>query len=174
MTTELHPTDGPIHAWFGLSYSNYQVIPRTFMQSMPIEWQERMVTCLEELRDAFEHQPQPEVYEVHAATEHIVNEMTDSQLYAAGIEVENDDPDGFPGPETRWHRPSDGSEVDGHERVLLRCADPVPHYNRGRTYLEPCPDHAPRPPMTDAERADHDASMTRLQAALRPKPATRH
>lgn len=136
MIQPTHPTDGPIHDWFSLSYSNYQVLPRTLMQSMPLAWQQRMVACLHELAAAYAHLPQAEAYEVHAATEHILNEMTESQLYAAGIEVEGDDECG-PTAETRYHRREDGAELDGHHRVLLRTADPVPHYNRGRTYLPP-------------------------------------
>lgn len=38
-----------IHTWFGLTYSNYLVLPRTMLQSMPTEWQRRFVACLEEL-----------------------------------------------------------------------------------------------------------------------------
>lgn len=130
-----HPTNGPVHEWFGLSYSNYQVLPRTLMQSMPIGWQERMVACLTELRDAFEHVPQAEVYEVQAATEHIVEDMAPSQLTAAGITadytVHPGNPDGAP----TYHR--DGEELDAQARVLLPTVDPVPHYGRGRTYIEP-------------------------------------
>lgn len=134
-TVPLHPTDGPIHTWFGLSYCNYQVLPRTLMQSMPIGWQERMVACLEELHDAFQHVPQAEVYDVTAATEHIVNEMDPADLYRAGIVIEdNDETGGF-----RYHRTEDGAELDGTERLLLPASDPVPHYNRGRTYIEPRP-----------------------------------
>lgn len=67
-----------------------QVLHRTLLQSMPEEWQERFVACLEELRGAFR--------------------------YLNG-------PDEF--------------------AVLIRDArgrfakDPIPHYDRGRTYLEP-------------------------------------
>jgi hypothetical protein len=131
-----NPTDGPIHEWFSLSYCNYQVLHRTLMQSMPIEWQERMAACLTELQAAFEHVDQPQGFKVEAATEHIVWEMTESQMYAAGVLVEGDGPDG-PGPETRYHSAHDGREVDPHERVMLPVADPVPHYDRGRTYIEP-------------------------------------
>lgn len=126
-----NPTDGPIHTWFGLSYCNYQVLPRTLMQSMPTAWQERMVACLEELHDAFQHVPQAEVYDVIASTEHIVDEMSPAELERAGIDV--DDPDGAP----RYHLRRDGTELEGQDRVLLPAADPVPHYNRGRTYIEP-------------------------------------
>jgi hypothetical protein len=150
--TEIHPTDGPIQDWFGLSYGNYQVLPRTLMQSMPIEWQERMVACLEELHDAFQHVPQAEVYDVTAATELTVGDMTAPQLELAGIDrdwyrgetpparltddelgewqAEHENPDG-----PTYSR--NGMELDPHERVLLPTADPVPHYNRGRTYIEP-------------------------------------
>ncbi|MFF8910584.1 hypothetical protein [Streptomyces olivaceoviridis] len=146
-----HPTDGPIHEWFSLSYSNYQVLHRSLMQSMPLDWQQRMVACLNELRDAFEHIEQPEAFKVEAATEHIVNEMTEAQLEEAGIEDHwYDEPvpeDLSPFDLAEWkaehEKPEptyydrDGNEVDPHSRVLLPAADPVPHYNRGRTYIEP-------------------------------------
>jgi hypothetical protein len=144
-------TNGPIHQWFSLSYSNYLVLPRTLLQSMPAEFQERMVACLEELYGAFSHIPQAEVYDVHAATEHIVREMTEAELKRAGIDADwyggetppkELDAQGLAewraqyetdGPE--YHR--DGRELDPDERVLLPATDPVPHYNRGRTYIAP-------------------------------------
>lgn len=126
-----------IHLHFSLSYANYLVLPRTLLQSMPDVWQARFVAMLDELREAFRHVPQAEAYKVEAAKEYIVEEMTNAQLYAAGIEVENDDTDYGPGPETTYHCTQDGREVDRHERVLLPVADPVPHYNRGRTRIEP-------------------------------------
>ena len=147
-----HDTHGPIHEWFSLTYCNYQVLPRTLMQSMPIEWQERMVACLNEMQDAFQHVPQAEVYDVHAATEHIVNEMTDAELKQAGIEADWYNGAVFPNDVAtqeefdewrakhktdapRYYR--DGQELDPGERVLIPAGDPVPHYNRGRTYIEP-------------------------------------
>ena len=47
--------DGPVHEWFELSYANYLVLPRSLMQAMPLEWQERMTQCLREMRAACEH-----------------------------------------------------------------------------------------------------------------------
>lgn len=38
-----------IHTYFGLSYANYLVIPRSVLQSMPEEWQLKFVKLLEEL-----------------------------------------------------------------------------------------------------------------------------
>ncbi|RSN13770.1 hypothetical protein DMH25_08255 [Streptomyces sp. WAC 01325] len=146
--------DGPIHTWFSLSYCNYAVLPRTLLQSMPVEFQERMVACLTELQAAFEHVPQAEVYDVKAATEHIVNEMSDVELKQAGIVADwyrgETPPDGLSEQDlAEWREQNedpegpaysrDGEELDGHERVLLPADDPVPHYNRGRRYIEPRP-----------------------------------
>ena len=39
----------PIHEWFSLSYASYLTIPRSVLQSMPVEWQRRMVELLEEM-----------------------------------------------------------------------------------------------------------------------------
>lgn len=44
--------DSHVHLWFQLSYAHYLVLPRSLMESMPIEWQARMVACLEEMREA--------------------------------------------------------------------------------------------------------------------------
>lgn len=37
----------PIHTWFGLTYSSYLVVPRTVMEQMPLDWQEKMTELLE-------------------------------------------------------------------------------------------------------------------------------
>ena len=44
--------DAAVHQWFELSYSHYLVLPRSLMQAMPIEWQERLVACLNEMQEA--------------------------------------------------------------------------------------------------------------------------
>ena len=41
--------NAPIHAWFGLSYAKYLVLPRSILQSMPVEWQRNFVKLLEQL-----------------------------------------------------------------------------------------------------------------------------
>lgn len=46
-----------IHEWFGLSYTQYLTIPRSVLQSMPDEWQERFVKCLEELDEKIDWRP---------------------------------------------------------------------------------------------------------------------
>ncbi|MFI5867144.1 hypothetical protein [Streptomyces sp. NPDC051546] len=146
-----HPTDGPVHAFFELTYSNYQVLHRTLMQSMPLAWQTRMVGCLEELRDAFDHVEQPHAFRVQAATEHIVNEMPPAELAAADIEADWYAGQTPPGHLTddeldQWqaeHEQAapryfhDGTELDPHQRFLVATTDPIPHYRH--TYIEPLP-----------------------------------
>ena len=55
-----------IHVWFSLSYANYLVLPRTLLQSMPDEWQDRFVSCLKELQRATADIPQASDYWVRA------------------------------------------------------------------------------------------------------------
>lgn len=81
----------PVHLWFNLSYANYLVLHRSLMQSMPIEWQRRMVRCLAELDEAFRHV-----------------DKADSYL----VQARNDSTGTF-------------------------AKDPIPHYNRGRTFIQP-------------------------------------
>lgn len=48
----------PIHEWFELTYAQYLTIPRSVLQSMPVEWQRRFVQCLEELGETIDWRPQ--------------------------------------------------------------------------------------------------------------------
>lgn len=41
----------PFHAWFGLTYSHYLVIPRSILEAMPLDWQNSMIALLDEARD---------------------------------------------------------------------------------------------------------------------------
>ena len=41
-----------VHTWFELSYAGFAVQPRVFLQSMPLEWQERFVALMEEAEAA--------------------------------------------------------------------------------------------------------------------------
>jgi hypothetical protein len=49
--------DADVHGWFELSYAKYLTIPRSILQSMPVEWQKRFVACLQELDDALPWRP---------------------------------------------------------------------------------------------------------------------
>lgn len=40
-----------IHYAFGLSYASYLVVPRSILQEMPGEWQEKFVALMRELND---------------------------------------------------------------------------------------------------------------------------
>ncbi|WP_327359811.1 hypothetical protein [Streptomyces sp. NBC_01304] len=137
-----------IHRHFGLSYANYLVLPRALLQSMPDAWQSRFVGLLDELQEAFEHVPQAEEYDVTAGRSMLLEDMTSSQLSVAGIEWLGYSKEGDLA-RTRYRRLSDGAELEGPDYAFLPAADPVPHYNRGRTRIAP----APRP---GADRAGTD------------------
>jgi hypothetical protein len=142
--------DGPVHEYFELSYANYLVVHRTLMQSMPPEWQERIVACLRELDAAFDHVEKPPGFDIHIGSWWPANECSDADLARAGAERYYVDADGetipaeklkddavYDAAEERfaWR----GDEVDGYQRIFVPypAGDPVPHYNRGRTYVPP-------------------------------------
>lgn len=50
---EVLEDDRPIHTFFGLSYANYLVLPRSVMQAMPTGWQRQMVHLLERVQEKF-------------------------------------------------------------------------------------------------------------------------
>lgn len=56
--------DQPVHSFFGLTYANYLVLPRSVMQAMPVGWQRQMVALLEEAGERFGHLYGPNDYEV--------------------------------------------------------------------------------------------------------------
>lgn len=52
----------PIHEWFALSYANYLTIPRSVLQSMSLQWQQRFVQCLRELDATIDWRPKDGQY----------------------------------------------------------------------------------------------------------------
>ncbi len=56
--------DDPVHEWFEMSYAQYLTVPRSVLQSMPVEWQKRFVKCLEELDRAIDWRPETGCYRV--------------------------------------------------------------------------------------------------------------
>lgn len=44
-------SDGPIHAWFGLTYAGFLILPRVMLQEMPRSWQTRLVALLAEAEE---------------------------------------------------------------------------------------------------------------------------
>lgn len=53
-----------IHDWFELTYAQYLTIPRSALQSMPNEWQNRFVKCLNELDELIDWRPEKGTYRV--------------------------------------------------------------------------------------------------------------
>ena len=45
--------ESPIHIWFGLSYSNYLVMPRLLLEDMSLEWQTKFIDLLEDWEEEF-------------------------------------------------------------------------------------------------------------------------
>ncbi len=131
------PGGEPVHEWFGLTYSSYQVLPRVLMQSMPVAWQRQMVGLLEQLRDAFSHLEQAGAYDVQAAIEVEAGELTPAQMKATGVTREEDEEN-----DETVYRDAEGDELRYDSRVLVRVAEPLPPYNRGRTRI---------PTRTDAQ-----------------------
>jgi hypothetical protein len=130
----------PIHAWFGLTYANYLVLPRSVLQSMPVEWQRDFVRRLKELDETFGHLEWPP-YNVQALARHPehLREEDCEACEGSGERQENGGSDYLvvePCPECdgdgvvetdRWETPEECGVI----------TDPIPHYNRGRTRLEP-------------------------------------
>jgi len=40
--------EDPFHEWFGLSYCSYLVVSRVVLESMPVEWQNKMIKLINE------------------------------------------------------------------------------------------------------------------------------
>lgn len=140
MTTDIakmRSLNGPIHTSFGLSYANYLVLPRTLLQSMPEEWQAKFVALVNELYSAFRHVEQAQCYDVTPGVEREIGELTEAERAKLGITVIQEpdlDDEDDDRPALYSYR---GEEYEGWERVIWPTEDPVPHYNRGRTYVEP-------------------------------------
>ncbi|MGW5003155.1 hypothetical protein ACWEP8_36495 [Streptomyces hydrogenans] len=120
-----------IHTYFGLSYATHLVVPRMLLQSMPPQWQERFTDLLTELDDAFATVPRAEAYIVQAAEEKTAGDLTAAECRAAGISTDEH------GALSRTTLLGEVTETDGDDLVLVPVPDPVPHYNRGRTRLQP-------------------------------------
>lgn len=56
-----------VHGYFGLSYANYLVLPRSILQSMPESWQKKFVCLLEQIPEVITEKFEPEGgYDVRA------------------------------------------------------------------------------------------------------------
>ena len=153
-TTESEIETEAVHGWFGLTYANYLVLHRTLLQSMPDEWQNRFVACLRELEDAFSHIEKAEGYKVEPAREREVGELSAEELKKIGYSCAADECGCFASkdafgdvrqvpkvcPHETTYYDDRENEVEYDHRVMWPTGyDPVPHYNRGRTHVEPKP-----------------------------------
>ena len=133
-TTEREPVD--IELLFGISYANYLVMPRSVLQSMPVDWQHRFTALLAEVDAAFGHLDWP-AYDVRALkrpTEVIAD-------YESCPECDEGERDGDDC--STCNGSGETGEIEDYryetaEEVGIR-PDPIPHYNRCRTKLTPAP-----------------------------------
>lgn len=54
----------PMHTWFGLTYSSYLVLHRVAIQTMPREWQEKLVALLDEMKATIDTDQLPSEFHV--------------------------------------------------------------------------------------------------------------
>lgn len=77
----------PIHLWFNLTYASYLVLPRSALQSMPLDWQREFVDCLQELESAIDFPRLPGTYIVLLRDES-TGKMMSPQKYDPLLEYE--------------------------------------------------------------------------------------
>jgi hypothetical protein len=131
-------TSGPVHSWFELSYSSYLVLPRVLMQSMPLQWQRRMVACLEELDEEFRHVERASGYQVLAGEWCYPGEMSEQELRAASVERVERDEDGVELDPPVYYDAA-GNELDPHTScAFVPGREPLPRYRHG--YVAPASD----------------------------------
>ncbi len=130
-----NPTDGPIHEYFELTYADHLVKNRTLLQSMPTAWQKQFVTLLRQFDAAFDHVEKPKGYQVTAGRWMQLDDMTQQELHAAGIELDGEEPGAGPGEDTVYHREFDGAELSGQDYGFVPGRNPIPHYRHA--YIEP-------------------------------------
>lgn len=56
------PGEDRLHTWWELTYAQYLTIPRSVMQTMPDEWQNKMAALLEELDETMDWRPKDGCY----------------------------------------------------------------------------------------------------------------
>lgn len=137
-TTSVEREPRDIHDWFELTYSNYLVLPRSLMQSMPEAWQHRATALFDEMQAAFDHLQWPQ-YKVLTGKWSYFDDLSDADRKQLGItsgcDDEPDDSCDGPGHECEYFD-AEGNEVDRHTASFFTPGpDPIPHYNRGRTHV---------------------------------------
>lgn len=135
---EIETEQRDVHGWFELTYSNFLVLHRSLMQSMPADWQHRMVTCLDEIRQAFDHLEHPS-FKVLTGKWCYLSDLSDSDMERLGVTTgcdEDADPNHECSPGQCDYFQGD-EELDEHTAcVFVPGRDPIPHYSRGRTHVK--------------------------------------
>lgn len=54
-----------VHTWFNLTYCSYLTLPRSILQAMPEEWQERFIALVSEIEETLEYEGSDATYTVH-------------------------------------------------------------------------------------------------------------
>jgi hypothetical protein len=146
-------TNGPVHYYFELSYSTHDVRNRSLLQSMDTDWQERWVALMRELDAAYAHLPNDQ-YQIIPCRWTQVGDLTDEQRKEHGITStldnfpdmpEDPTPEEFDAHEAAYDKACDaeifhdrdGNEIDTEQRIAIPVPEKTPHYQRGRTYIEP-------------------------------------
>lgn len=127
-STIIDTDDEPIHGFFGLSYCSHLVLPRVLLQSMPAEWQRKLVVLIAEMDAAFADVERPDFYDVRAAVEKTAGELDKRERALAGVTMTA----GKTWLEDAFYD-RDGNEIEADRRVMVPVADPLPPYSRGRT-----------------------------------------
>lgn len=79
----VRPSAGDVSQWFGLTYANFAVFPRSLLQSMPAEWQQRFYTLMTEYDDHWRRLPkgfEPVEYRVQAVENGRLKSLRDYRL----------------------------------------------------------------------------------------------
>jgi len=105
---------------------------------MPDEWQARFIGCISELEAAYRHIEHPPGYDVRPAKSVPAIDLSEDEMKLLGItsEIRNASTEH----EEMVYLDEDGNELHANDRVMVPTGDdPIPHYSRGRAYIEPKP-----------------------------------
>lgn len=119
-----------VNRYLAGSGSTYLTLPRALMQSMPDDWQSKLVDLLTELDSCYLHLNRADAYEVRPMRSVMVSDISEDDRDALGIEPSGDGV---------HFRDDAGRQLEARERILTLTTDPIPHFDHGRTFLAPRP-----------------------------------
>lgn len=123
--------DGAIHEYFSLSYANYLLLERTLLQSMPLKWQRHFVDLLQVFNEAFNHLQRAPGWKIEPVIWKTPEDFDRKELKKHGLTAQKT-------MGKTLYFDADGNEYESWEScVPIPTEDPIPHYNRGRTFIAP-------------------------------------